>query len=290
MTMKIKDELRPYLQQHKVVYVYHDVIDKRSHNQGDEAGTPNAASDAIIELAKLIGNLTSADANVIVTADHGFLYQNSAIDDSSKLDVEPHGDIHYRNRRFLLGEDFKETPAFTTFTSAQLGLVGEWQAQIPKSIYRITRKSSGALRFVHGGGSLQEIVVPVVTVTRRGKSEVKPVEVQIQPKSDTLTNAIVRVPVMQTEPVSERALARELRAAFYFGDTLISDQVPVVFSATGDERDRRQEVKLQIRPDAGVPVGAQVELRLEQPIANSNSWQAPYKHVFTNRITSAPDF
>jgi uncharacterized protein (TIGR02687 family) len=290
LTMKIKDELRPYLHQHKVVYVYHDVIDKRSHSQGDEAGTPNAAEDAITELAKLIGNLTSADANVIVTADHGFLHQNSAIDDGSKLDEEPHGDIHYRNRRFLLGEDFKQTSSFTTFSSAQLGLVGDWQVHIPKSIYRITRKSSGALRFVHGGASLQEIVVPVVTVTRRGKSEVKPVEVQIQPKSDVITNAIVRVAVMQTEPVTERALARELRASFYYGDALISDQVPVVFSATGDERDRRQEIKLQIRPDAGVPVGAHVELRLEQPVRNSNSWQAPYKHVFTNRITSAPDF
>ena len=291
LAKKIKDELRPYLQQHKVVYVYHDTIDKRSHKLGSESGTPEAARDAIAELVRLIGNLTSADANVLVTADHGFLFQESKIGDGSKLDEEPHGDIKYRDRRFLLGEDFKQTPSFNTFTSTQLGLVGELQVHVPKSIYRLTQKLQGAAdRFVHGGATLQEIVVPVITVSRKGKSEVKPVEVQIKPKSDVLTNSIVRVSVLQAEPVSERAHARELRAAFYYGDSLISDQVIVVFAAVGDERDRLQEIKLQIRPDASVPLGAQVELRLEQPSPNSNSWQTPYRHLFTNRITATPDF
>ncbi|MEJ1922503.1 BREX-1 system phosphatase PglZ type A [Microbacterium sp. KHB019] len=288
---KIKDELRPYLQQHKIVYVYHDTIDKRSHKLGAESGTPEAARDAITELAKLIGNLTSADANVLVTSDHGFLFQESKIGDGSKLNEEPHGEIKYRDRRFLLGEDFKQTASFNTFASAQLGLVGHWQVHVPKSIYRLTQKLQGAAdRFVHGGATLQEIVVPVITVTRKGKSQVKPVDVQIKPKSDVLTNGIVRITLLQSEPISERAQARELRAAFYHGDDLISDQVAVVFAATGDERDRLQEIRLQVRPDAGVPVGAQVELRLEQPSANSNSWQVPYRHLFTNRITATPDF
>lgn len=291
LAKKIKDELRPYLQQHRVVYVYHDTIDKRSHKLNAESTTPEAARDAIAELARLVGNLTSADANVLVTSDHGFLFQESKIGESGRLDEEPHGDIKYRDRRFLLGEDFKETQSFNTFSSAQLGLVGDWQVHIPKSIYRLTQKLQGAAdRFVHGGATLQEIVVPVVTVTRKGKSEVKPVEVRIKPKSDVLTNSIVRVALLQAEPISERAHARELRAAFYFDDRLISDQVVVVFAASGDERDRLQEIKLQIRPDAGVPIGAHVELRLEQPSANSNSWQVPYRHLFTNRITATPDF
>jgi hypothetical protein len=105
-----------------------------------------------------------------------------------------------------------------------------------------------------------------------------------------LTIGIVRITLLQSEPISERVHGRDLRAAFYYGDTLISDQVTIVFAATGDERDRMQEVKLRIRPDAGVPIGAQVELRLEQPSPNSNSWQTPYRHLFTNRITATPDF
>lgn len=291
LAKKIKDELRPYLQQHKVIYVYHDTIDKRSHKLGAESGTPEAARDAIGELVRLVGNLTSADANVLVTSDHGFLFQESKIDEGSKLDEEPHGDIKFRDRRFLIGEDFKETPSFNTFTSAQLGLSGDLQVHIPKSIYRLTQKLQGAAdRFVHGGATLQEIVVPVVKVSRKGKSVVKPVEVQIKPKSDVLTNAIVRINLLQVEPISERVHARELRAAFYHGDSLISDQVMVVFASSGDERDRLQEVKLQIRPDAGVPLGAQVELRLEQPSPNSNSWQIPYRHGFTYRIAATPDF
>ena len=46
----------------------------------------------------------------------------------------------------------------------------------------------------------------------------------------------------------------------------------------------------QGRPERPENVGAHVELRLEQLSDNSNSWKAAYKHVFTNRITSAPDF
>jgi uncharacterized protein (TIGR02687 family) len=291
MAKKVKDELRPFLQQHKVVYVYHDTIDKRAHKLGSESGTPEAVRDAVAELARVIDKLTSADANVLVTADHGFLFQESKIGDGSKLDEEPHGDIRFRDRRFLLGEDFKETSSFNTFTSAQLGLVGDWQVHIPKSIYRLTQKQMGAAdRFVHGGATLQEITVPVITIARKGKSEVRLVEVQIKPKSDVLTNSIVRVTLLQSEPISEKVHARELRAAFYYDGAPISDQVVAVFAATGDERDRLQEIKLQIRPDAVVPIGAGVELRLEQKSANSNSWQAPYKHMFTNRITATPDF
>jgi uncharacterized protein (TIGR02687 family) len=290
---KTVHELRSWLQTYPVVYIYHDVIDDRSHHLGSESGAPKAAKDAIDELVILVKKLASADAsNIFVTSDHGFLFQESKINDGSKLPEEPHGDIQYRDRRFLLGNDFKQTNSFNTFTSRQLGLTGDWQVHVPKSIYRLTQKLQGAAdRFVHGGATLQEIVVPLVTVSRKGKSDVKPVDVQIRPSSPKITTNNLVVDLFQSEPVSEKVHSRELRAGLYFGDQLISNYSSLVFNSYAEEpRERFQQAKLRLRPDASVANGAQVEFRLDETIPNTNSWRSVAKAAFTINLAFTADF
>ncbi|OJX68315.1 MAG: TIGR02687 family protein [Micrococcales bacterium 73-13] len=288
-----RDALRALLKEHKVVYIYHDEIDHQAHNLGSEESAPKAAEAAIVELIGLVKRLNSADAsNIFITSDHGFLFQESKIDDGSKLSEDPHGDIEYRDRRFLLGSDFKETAAFNTWTSAQLGLSSEWQVHIPKSIYRLTQKMQGtADRFVHGGATLQEIVVPVIATSGKGKSDVKPVEVQIRPSSDKITTNNVVVDLFQVTAVSEKVRSRELRAGIYFGDQLISDQVTLIFNSEAiAERERFQQAKLKLRPDHSAGNGAQVEFRLEEPIAGTNHWKSAYKAPFAIKLAFTADF
>jgi len=288
-----RDALRALLKEHKVVYIYHDEIDHQAHNLGSEESAPKAAETAIVELIGLVKRLNSADAsNIFITSDHGFLFQESKIDDGSKLSEDPHGDIEYRDRRFLLGSDFKETAAFNTWTSAQLGLTSEWQVHIPKSIYRLTQKMQGtADRFVHGGSTLQEIVVPVITTSGKGKSDVKAVEVQIRPSSDKITTNNVVVDLFQVSAVSEKVRPRELRAGIYLGDQLISDQVTLIFNSEAvAERERFQQAKLKLRPDHTAGNGAQVEFRLEEPIVGTNHWKTAYKAPFTIKLAFAADF
>lgn len=43
--------------------------------------------------------------------------------------------------------------------------------QIPKSINRLRLKGSGS-RFVHGGATLQEVVIPVISINKKRQSDV----------------------------------------------------------------------------------------------------------------------
>ncbi len=72
------------------------------------------------------------------------------------------------------------------FTPEQLGLDSDLEVQIPKSIHRLRLPGAGS-RFVHGGAALQEIVVPVLTVNKKRKSDTRLVNVEVLPESDKIT-------------------------------------------------------------------------------------------------------
>ena len=110
--------------------------------------------------------------------------------------------------------------------------------QIPKSIHRIKLSGAGS-RFVHGGASLQEVVVPVLRVNKKRKSDTRPVNVEVLPETDKITTGQLVIKLLQTEPVSDKIQPRTLRAGIYVGDTLISNQPELVFDQPSDDkRDR----------------------------------------------------
>src|SRR6185437_4399962 len=146
------DERRELYKANRVLYVYHNRIDATGDKPGTERQVFEAAEDTLRELVALAKMLANANAtNIFITADHGFLFQDEAIPDTFYLSTQPHGnDMKVINRRFVLGHGLKPDSAFTAFTSAQLGLQGDLQVQVPKSIHRL-RLAGGGSRYVHGG-------------------------------------------------------------------------------------------------------------------------------------------
>lgn len=69
-----------------IVYIYHDKVDEASHTS-DSAVFP-ACDDAIAEIKNLIRIIVNefGGTNVIVTADHGFLYTYSPLSEDDKVD------------------------------------------------------------------------------------------------------------------------------------------------------------------------------------------------------------
>ncbi|WP_042419821.1 BREX-1 system phosphatase PglZ type A [Streptacidiphilus anmyonensis] len=287
-----RDEIREFYRQHQVLYVYHNRIDAIGDKQGTERQVFEAAEKTLEELVDLVKRLASADAtNILVTADHGFLFQDSALDDAGYLSVAPQGDdIAVRARRYVLGTGLKPDPAFKTFTSAQLGLDSNYEVQVPKSIHRLRLKGSGA-RFVHGGATLQEIVLPVLAINRRRKSDTRLVNVEILPESDKITTGQLVVKLFQTEPVSEKVQPRTVRAGLYVGETLISNHAPLVFDQEStDKRDRYQSAVMLLSRDANDYNNRAVEFRLEELIPNTNQWRVYAKAMYTLKRSFASDF
>ena len=286
------DELRELYKQHQIFYVYHDRIDAAGDKAPTERTVFEAAEETLRELILLVKKWTNANAtNILLTADHGFIYQDIPLEQSYYVSETPQGDaVTKTNRRYVLGRALKPSPSFMTFTSAQVGLSGDIDIQIPKSIHRIPLPGAGT-RYVHGGASLQEIVVPVVTVNKKRKSDIRPVEVDLMPETDKITTGQLTVKLLQREAVTDKVQLRHVRLGLYVGETLISDQPMLVFdSAADDQRERYQSATLYLTQDADDFNNRAVELRLEEAILNTNQWKAFSRANYTIKRSFTTDF
>ena len=286
------EEGRELYKADRVVYVYHSRIDATGDKPGTERQVFEAVDDTLRDIVDLVKKLASANAtNIFITTDHGFLFQDEALPDTFFLSTQPQGDgIKVVNRRFVLGNGLKVDNAFATFEAAQLGLESDLEIQIPKSIHRL-RLPGGGSRFVHGGATLQEIVVPVLAVNKKRKSDTRLVNVEVWPESDKITTGQVVVRLFQTEQVSDKVKARTLRAGLYVGETLISNVVDLTFDQTSsDKRDRYQSARMLLSQDANDYNNRAVEFRLEERIPNTNQWRVFAKAVYTLKRSFASDF
>ncbi|MFB9073855.1 BREX-1 system phosphatase PglZ type A [Citricoccus parietis] len=287
-----RGELRELYGAHQVLYVYHDRIDATGDKARTERQVFEAANDALRDLVDLIKRLTNANAtNILVTADHGFLYQDTALADASYLSTKPQGDdLVVTNRRYVLGRGLKDDPAFRKFEPEQLGLSNGLEVQIPKSIHRLKLPGAGS-RFVHGGASLQEVVVPVLTVNKKRKSDTRPVNVEVLPETDKITTGQVVVKLFQSEPVSEKVQPRTLRAGLYVGETLISNQAELIFDQPSDDkRDRYQSARMLLSQDANEFNNRTVEFCLEEQIPNTTQWRVYQRAQYLLKRSFTSDF
>lgn len=285
-------EARELVKAHRVLYLYHNQIDATGDDPTTESRVFQACEDTIEELIRLVKKLANANVNnVLITADHGFLHQDTPLDESQYLTEKPHADaLLYANHRFVLGRGLKRSPAFTTFTPAQLGLAGRVEAQVPKSIHRLRMAGSG-VRYVHGGAALQEIVVPVLAINKRRTSDTRQVAVRIMAQTDRITTGQITVVLHQEEPVSEKVKGRTLIAGLYADDVLISNEVRVSCSQTSpEERDRLFPVTLMLSKEADDANGRTVELRLSEQVGASERRPYPDKARFTLVRTFTSDF
>jgi uncharacterized protein (TIGR02687 family) len=288
------EERRELFKNNRVLYVYHNRIDATGDKPGTERQVFEAVEDTLRDLVDLVKKAANANAtNIFVTADHGFLFQDAELPDQFFLSEKPHGDeILVANRRYVLGRGLKADQAFTTFSAAQLDLDENIEVQVPKSIHRL-KLAGGGSRFVHGGASLQEVVVPVLVINKKRKSDTRLVNVKVLPDTDKITTGQLVVRLFQSEPVSDKVQARVMRAGLYVGETLISNdpQPELTFDSTSaEQRDRYQSIQLLLNNDANDYNNRAVEFRLEERIPNTNQWRVYEKAIYTLKRSFTSDF
>lgn len=277
----VKDDARALIRDHDIVYVYHDRIDAIGDKPATERQVFEAVEKTFEDLLAAVRKLMSANASrVLITADHGFLFQAQKIEESDFASKGVTGnDPTFFNRRFALGRGLDSNPSTSTFTTEALGLKGDLEIQIPKSINRLRRKGSGS-RFVHGGASLQEVVIPILSVSKSRGSDIELVEVDILSSSgQQITTNQLGVKLYQREPVDEKVQARVLKLGLYASDgTLLSDEQTIEFDvASADPRDREFSVRLLLSKSSDEFNNQQVHLRLLEQHKQTSAFKE-YKH------------
>ncbi|MFN4016746.1 MAG: BREX-1 system phosphatase PglZ type A [Reyranella sp.] len=288
------EEGKALFRDHHIVYVYHNRIDAIGDKLQTEDKLPEAAEDAIEDLTKLVRKLTSANfSNILITADHGFLYQHRALEESDFAIADPQGtEILFRNRRFVIGRGLAPTAGMKHFSAAEIGLAGDLDVLIPNSINRMRVKGAGS-RFVHGGATLQEIVIPVIRVGKQRETDLGQVDVQIFVAGRSLiSSGQTAVTLYQTRPVSEKMRPRELLAGIYATDgTLISDEYTLLFDFRSDNaREREMPRKFLLSRNADRFNNQDVILKLRERVGKTSHYQDYATHHFQLRRGITTDF
>ena len=290
------DDCRAMVKDHDVIYIYHNRIDATGDKRDTEERVFEAVEETLQELIRLIKKMTGANVNnLLLTSDHGFIYQNRAIDESDFSSIVADGEqVLFRDRRFVLGKGLFDVPNLRTFTAGQLGLSGRVEVQIPKSINRLRLKGSGS-RFVHGGASLQEVVIPVLKINKKRQSDVTCVGVDIlRGASTVITAGQLAVALYQTKPVTDKIQPRILRAGIYTeAGELISDCHELTFDLTSSNpRERELQVRFMLSAKSDAVNGAEVILKLQEKHAGTSHYKdyKSLRYMMRRSFTSDFDF
>ena len=134
-----------------VVYIYHDTIDEASHHS--DSAVFQACEKAIAEIKNLIRIIVNdfGGSNVIVTADHGFLYTYSPLSEEDKVDQAGFNGLAVDcGRRHAIMR--KGAAPEYLLTIKFLDGTTEFEGFGPREGVRLKRKGGG-INFGHGGVS-----------------------------------------------------------------------------------------------------------------------------------------
>lgn len=248
------DEGRRFLKSHKVVYVYHNHIDKTADG-ADEEKAFDAVRRTINDIASLalriLGSLNGT--NLFVTADHGFLYQESPPTSVDKNVVEdkPAG-VVLAKKRYYVGSKLGHHPgAWSAPLSRTSDVRDDTEFWVPKGTSRF--HFMGGARFLHGGAMLQEVCVPVLRIAYskdRDANDVKSraVQITVLGANNRITTPYRNFDLMQTEPVTGRVRPISVTVGIVGPDGPVSDIQKVTFESRTPtmSEDWKQTVRLTL--------------------------------------------
>ena len=205
-----RNELRSYMSDKSLVYIYHNVIDNAGeHNESKVFDVAQTAVDEILVLIrKLYNNLQIS--NFYVTADHGFLYRRNEIEESQKYSNVVSLHPTEASKRYVLTDDKSLRIPYTVEFTLEDVSDGAYKVISPYG-YDLFKTQGGGIQYVHGGASLQEIVVPVVHLgelrAAGNKEAVTPVGVRLKSITRKITNRSFTLEFEQYEKVEDRKQA-----------------------------------------------------------------------------------
>lgn len=247
----------------RLVYLYHDRIDKTGDSSASEAYTYEAVEAAIDELKNAVQKLLGSygAVRIFITSDHGFIYQSEKIEEKYKA-IAVDGTIYDGNRRFVVGKNLVVTDGTKKMNLNYIGLDAE--AVVATGLNRLKVKGGG-LRFIHGGVMPQEAIIPVLCYkANRGITKMKEeqkVDINIA-NSKAITNYNFKVIFFQEQKIDDNLLKRVLKVGFYQGENRISNEVILVFDSI-DDASKRVFEKIFIFQEKSYGIGEAVVLRLE---------------------------
>lgn len=198
-------EKRDLIAGKNVVYIYHNSIDITGEAMVTEDKVFDACMTAIEELKNLVRVITNElnGTNILITSDHGFLYSHGQLKVRDKAEKDyVSGVLLETDRRYIIagkgskGQHLLEIPLREYHC--------DYMLMVPQDNIRF--KAGGGMNYVHGGVSLQEMMVPVITfknmrTTSKNFVEASKVKLELISSGRKVSNSVFSLNFYQKEAV-----------------------------------------------------------------------------------------
>ena len=284
---------KTFFKDYDLIYIYSNEIDNTGDKKETEKNVFKATDEEIAKIGKIIDKVRNGNgSNILITADHGYIYQNEELSPEQFSSFKPIGDYFLDNRRFVIGSNLVKSNDINTWNSEDVGLKPGWQIQTAKGINRKPKQGSGK-RFVHGGTMLQEITVPVLHVNIMKKQGISEVSVDILNRMSRITTGNQVIRFYQNEPVTDKVKGVTLRMGFYDEKgTLLSDDVVMTFnSSSGNSTDREQLHRFVFKQQLSDLNGQDIYLYIRKKLSDTvEQWGTPEKYAYRVSVLFKEEF
>lgn len=223
-------ERKELLKSSEIVYLYHNKIDATGEKLATESDVFDACAESADELVSIAKRVCTdaPGARVTITSDHGFLYTANELPEClflGKNDL-PDDPVLFGKRHAVVAQgdalaDIANGADGSPYLAMNMDHVvpgGGYVGLAPRGIVHYKRPG-GTKRYVHGGVSLQELVVPVVGYRRLSASSKEFVDTQtaklrVLSESRRVTNSLFGIKLLQEEAATGKVLPCEYELVF----------------------------------------------------------------------------
>jgi len=249
-----KQEIKEKFSEVKLIYIYHNTIDAEGDNAKTEDKVFKATGNAFRELTGLVRRLCNeiSAINIVITADHGYIYRRTKLEVHDKTPKADTAAVR-SSRRYLLAREEVQQQGTQSFPMSYLTKShSDIVAVLPRGSNCFKIQGYGD-RYVHGGASLQEVVIPVIAFKSgkniKGSKSAKKVAIGITSISNKVTSVITHLTFFQNEPVDDKHLP--LRVIAYFededGNRISNENIIIADSVSTEPRDREYKEKFTLK-------------------------------------------
>lgn len=239
---------------HPLVYIFHDDVDHVGHDCNGKQ-IVQTCKRAIQDLSTMISKIHASYnvSEVFVVSDHGFLFNDIEF---AEKDKQPIGEKTLeRKSRYYLTDSTDPVNGIAKFSLRNVsGMESDVQVAVPAGTNRLM-VPAGEYAFCHGGASLQELIIPVLSSRLERTDTKQPVNVMILDQRLSISASRLRFKMVQTEAVSMDNSERQITVALYHNDQPVTPVKTIALDKTDlllDNRKIQVDLTLSQNVDAKV--------------------------------------
>ena len=216
---------------HPLVYIFHDVIDENSHPQ-NPFEIIRSCRTAINQLSALVKRLhaTMNVANVVITADHGFIYNDIHFEEKDKHSINE-ACIEKKTRYYFADNMMQAEGVVKMPLNKVSGITVSKPVYVAVPIGTNRLAAPGGYSFAHGGASLQEMIIPVIRSRERQTDKTEKVGISLMNHNLNMVSSRLKFHLIQSEAVSMTVMERKVVCQVFNGDEPVTAEKELLLNS-----------------------------------------------------------